>query len=392
MKIAFMTADEKGGCPHYRIYQPSRVINRVFGKEHTAVVVDKYMEQELADAIFANADIYVFQSTFNKKFQDIAKVKPVIFEIDDLMWDNPPLQGNYKDWGVSEVQWEDPNTGEKIWLWKNGVNGFYPMKNAERIELVKRNLAASTAVTVTTEALREFYLPINPNVYAIQNCIDFDLWPETTHKKDGRIRILWHGGEAHYQDIFIIKNVFRKIIEKYDHVDWIMMGSFWPKFFEGIPEHRYKVYKWTCVHAHSYRMICMNADIGIAPLKDTSFNRGKSPLKWMEYSAMRVPTVASDTVVYPEEIEDGVTGLLAGSEDDWMEKISYLIENEEARKRIGQEAYDDVYERFNFEKNIHKWIEVYQKVLGEAHGEAHGEANGEANGEAKEGSYADNSR
>jgi len=128
----------------------------------------------------------------------------------------------------------------------------------------------------------------------------------------------------------------------------------------------------------------MNADIGIAPLKDTSFNRGKSPLKWMEYSAMRVPTVASDTVVYPEEIEDGVTGLLAGSEDDWMEKISYLIENEEARKRIGQEAYDDVYERFNFEKNIHKWIEVYQKVLGEAHGEAHGEA--------KEGSYADNSR
>ena len=73
-------------------------------------------------------------------------------------------------------------------------------------------------------------------------------------------------------------------------------------------------------------------DIGVAPLCDNIFNRCKSANRYLEYSMLSVPTVAVDIGgQFSEIIKDGQTGYLAKTEQDWIDKLSLLIENKEKR-------------------------------------------------------------
>jgi hypothetical protein len=62
----------------------------------------------------------------------------------------------------------------------------------------------------------------------------------------------------------------------------------------------------------------LGLDIGIAPLIDDVFNTGKSAIKYFEYSSNLVPGVYSDTVVYHDTVQHGITGLLAKTQDEWL--------------------------------------------------------------------------
>ena len=82
-----------------------------------------------------------------------------------------------------------------------------------------------------------------------------------------------------------------------------------------------------------------NVDINIIPLlKGDPFREGKSELKFFEAGILSVPSVAVDNGTYREAIDDGADGFLAGSEDEWFEKIEKLINNEELRRNMGKEA------------------------------------------------------
>lgn len=85
------------------------------------------------------------------------------------------------------------------------------------------------------------------------------------------------------------------------------------------------------------------ADINLAPLEDTLFNRAKSELKWFEAALVRVPTAASSIGAFSEMIKDGETGVLCGNtEKEWYEKLAELIENGAMREKIAQNSYQFV--------------------------------------------------
>ena len=62
------------------------------------------------------------------------------------------------------------------------------------------------------------------------------------------------------------------------------------------------------------------------------------------------------------KIKHGENILFAKEKGDWIKHLSYLIENETGRKRIGQNAYDVVMNDYNLEKQAYKWMEVYQQI------------------------------
>lgn len=81
-------------------------------------------------------------------------------------------------------------------------------------------------------------------------------------------------------------------------------------------------------------------DINIAPLELSVFNAAKSENKWVEAALVKVPTVASKVGAFARMIDDGKTGLLCETPDDWREKLLYLVDNPEERKKIGSAAYE----------------------------------------------------
>ncbi|UCD95466.1 MAG: glycosyltransferase, partial [Candidatus Zixiibacteriota bacterium] len=81
-----------------------------------------------------------------------------------------------------------------------------------------------------------------------------------------------------------------------------------------------------------------SSNIGLAPLPDNPFTRGTCSFKVLEYSAAGLPVVASPVGTNAEHVRDSVTGFLAKSGDEWIERITQLIESPQLRVDMGKQG------------------------------------------------------
>jgi len=109
----------------------------------------------------------------------------------------------------------------------------------------------------------------------------------------------------------------------------------------------------------------LQLDIGIAPLVDNEFNRCKSNIKWQEYSIARVAGIFSPTVYQSTSSHvtfDGKLGMIAENQEQWYRCLKNYIICKPLRKDIANHAYSFLYQEYNLEKNIHRWIKTYRKL------------------------------
>jgi len=76
-------------------------------------------------------------------------------------------------------------------------------------------------------------------------------------------------------------------------------------------------------------------DVGIMPLDDTEWERGKCGYKLLQYMAAGRPVVASPVGVNPDIVEPGVTGLLARTPEEWRTALTRLRDDPGLRARMG---------------------------------------------------------
>lgn len=106
-------------------------------------------------------------------------------------------------------------------------------------------------------------------------------------------------------------------------------------------------------------------DIGIMPMPDNEWTKGKVGCKMLQYMANAIPAVVSHTITTTEVIKDGVNGFTASSEEEWIYKLSRLIENIELRKQIGLEGRRSVEKMYSVEASVPKVIEIMELILSE---------------------------
>lgn len=87
-------------------------------------------------------------------------------------------------------------------------------------------------------------------------------------------------------------------------------------------------------------------DVGIMPLPDTPWERGKCGYKLIQYMACGLPVVGSGVGVNPEIIGHGDAGFIADTPDAWVDCLGRLLDNPDLRKRMGTEARAKVEERY----------------------------------------------
>lgn len=104
-------------------------------------------------------------------------------------------------------------------------------------------------------------------------------------------------------------------------------------------------------------------DIGIMPLPNDEWVKGKCGLKGLSYMACGVATVMSPVGVNPDIIQHQVNGLLAATDDEWLEALSYLIENPSIRARLGAAGRQTVVEKYSVEANKHKYLAVLKSLI-----------------------------
>ena len=99
-------------------------------------------------------------------------------------------------------------------------------------------------------------------------------------------------------------------------------------------------------------------DIGIMPLLDRSFERGKCGYKLIQYMACSLPVIASPVGVNKEIVEHGVNGFLAETHEQWERYLRILLDNETLRRQMGRLGRQKVEERYNTQLAAPKLVKM----------------------------------
>lgn len=232
------------------------------------------------------------------------------------------------------------------------------------VRIVKAELREADLVTASTQILADHVRPINGNIVVIPNVVDTALHlkakgrtKEARHAND--IRIYWGGGGGHYDDLLLVKNALLRVFKENPNVK-LVFSNFIPDWAIDLPP--FNVFMIRFAHFNAYPKVLkwLCADVALAPLVDSQFNRCKSHVKYLDYAMADIPGVYSDLDPYGS-VEDGVTGLKAKSESDWYEAITMLVKNADLRKSIAKAAKEDVLSKWT----IDKWAPVYESMLKE---------------------------
>lgn len=105
-------------------------------------------------------------------------------------------------------------------------------------------------------------------------------------------------------------------------------------------------------------------DIGVTPLTDTPWNRGKCGLKALEYMALRVATIASPVGVLTDIVDHGNTGLVARDEKEWHAGLRHLVQEHDLRRRLGDAGRRVVEERYSIDVAATQMHDVFESVCG----------------------------
>jgi glycosyltransferase involved in cell wall biosynthesis len=101
-------------------------------------------------------------------------------------------------------------------------------------------------------------------------------------------------------------------------------------------------------------------DIGIMPLPDEEWSKGKCGFKALQYMALEIPTVASPVGVNTAVIDQGINGFLALSREDWKKYLSLLITDKELRRDVGKRGRQKVTDHYSVCSNAATFLSLLE--------------------------------
>ena len=102
--------------------------------------------------------------------------------------------------------------------------------------------------------------------------------------------------------------------------------------------------------------------IGIMPLIDDEWTRGKSGYKLIQYMSMCIPCVAASIGINKEIIKDGVNGFLVNTPEEWFDRLTLLISDVSLRQKMGKEGFRLAKEMYSYNANAPKFIKILNEV------------------------------
>jgi glycosyltransferase involved in cell wall biosynthesis len=346
-----------GGVGYYRAVTPAKFLGAdIYGEDLKTLGKDS---KEMWQNIFEKYDIVVIKQsdaevpTGMLLFFALYYGKKVVFDFDDNIFEVRPDQAAYK----------------------------YYAPDKQKRAIVSSALSLCHAIFVSTEPLKKAFQErlkkvynAEPSIYVLPNCTDATEWPAPapTRKKV----IGYAGSITHNSDLRMIIPALRNVLMA--HPDWKfeILGAVTSEdtkvLFKDFPEKTLKQLSFKggtdSWKGYPDLLASQGWNVGIAPLIDDEFNRAKSHIKWMEYAMCGIPTLASKVYPYAEPIqgtsviEDGKTGLLFSTPEEFEHKLCALMENGILRDEIASNAKAAVVKDWDYKKHIEKWGRAIEDV------------------------------
>ena len=210
----------------------------------------------------------------------------------------------------------------------------------------------AAGVIVANDFLYEKVQKLNKNIVKIPTVVDLDLYRIKTNKFE-KFTLVWIGTPVTYMYLEKYSDTLRQLAEKYDfELLVIARKSLEKRRIEGV-NMRFK--NWS---QESEIELLLKSHIGIMPLTDDEFSKGKSAFKLIQYSAAGLPVIASPVGENTKVVNNGETGFLAESPKEWLEALGKLIDNNDLYSTMAKNT-----RKASENYSIQKYFPIFQNFI-----------------------------
>lgn len=278
------------------------------------------------DIVFLYREALMINTAVIERLLAASRAK-LVFDFDDSIW----LQG------VSD-------TNSKLAFLRGG-----PSK-------VPAILKHSDMVFVGNQYLADYASTYNANIQIVPTTLDTATHAPRPHAPRERVCIGWSGSPSTIPYIDGLTPALLKLKNRFgERIYFKVMGD--PRYEN--PALGVKGLAW---REETEVEDTAELDIGLMPLPDDPWTRGKCGFKALLYMALAVPPVVSPIGVNADIVQDGVNGFTATTDDEWVEKLSMLVEDADLRQRLGARGRETVVERFSFDSQKDRYVQLLRGV------------------------------
>lgn len=276
------------------------------------------------DLVFIHREACPLGGAFFETFLHVLN-KPIIFDFDDALF-----------LPVSSVS-----------------NSF--VKRLRRPDKIAKIIGISQHVIAGNPYLAEYASRYNSFVSIIPTSIDTDSYFPREKPRDGKIVIGWIGSFTTAGFLFMLEDVFRQLSKRFANIQFKIIGG--NLSINGL--NNIINTPWSM---KTEKEDLGSIDIGIMPMPENRWTRGKCGFKAVLYMSKGIPCVCSPVGITTEIVIDGKNGFLAKSDSEWIEKLSALIENPVLRNTLALAGRKTAEEKYSVRANANKIIEIIRKV------------------------------
>jgi glycosyltransferase involved in cell wall biosynthesis len=276
------------------------------------------------DIIYIHREIFPF---FTPLVEHIARKlsKTMIFDFDDAIFLKPKRWSNWRDF------LRKPSKVGKIC----NISDYVIVGNEYLAEYARK-------YNRTVIILPTVYKSINEST----NFVD---------KGEKKLVIGWIGSWTTLINLEIIKNSIAKLAKEFDFNFHIIGSS--NIYNYKIDEFERIVYiPWKL---ESEEEEISKFDIGIMPLFDDEWEKGKCGFKLIQYMSLGIPVLASPVGINKDLVKNGINGYLASSDEEWYNYLKILFTDKILRKQLGNEAKQFIEVNYSYGKNINLLKKIF---------------------------------
>lgn len=276
------------------------------------------------DAVIIHKEAFPFGPPI---FEQIIKlVQPnIIYDMDDAFWTHPP------QFNQIGRRLRDPQKIQKI-------------------------IQISSIILAGNEYIADYALKYNSSIINFPTVLDTNYYLPRKEIQNEIVTIGWVGRWSSQSYLLDLEDVFRQLLIKYPKINFRFVGA------DGdlpLPDISAEIIDWSLEEEIS---ALIPFDIGIMPLPDDDYSKGKCGFKLLQYMALAIPSVASPVGVNQEIIIDGKNGFLAANNQDWYERLSLLIEHPDLRYSIGLNGRKTIEEDYSLHKYFPKLLDLLNQI------------------------------
>lgn len=366
---------EKSGVQYWRTWTPLWELEKKGLVELRTFEVRSFSSQEVAeglkwcDAVVGRGFSGKAGLSLLRNYQGLGK--PVFVDHDDFNFDIDPWNKAYKWGGTEEVEIQNPKTGEKEWLWKDGVDGFNLQENRVNAGARLAVMQEAALFTTTTPHLKKRFKEITgrDDIMVIPNAVNKKLWkpvPNAREKYTDGFRFGWFISDSHTTDLLYIREALRDFLLQHKDAKLVVMGDWGGVDLTAyFPKEQLETHDFCDLYEEHYSAVagCLGLDVAIAPLAHTEFNECKSPLKFAEYTYLGYPTILENIETYSPYVVDGEHTLLAGNPTEWKMCLNRLYHDKGLRAKLHFNAVQICDSFFDNSKVCMSWYTAYKSLL-----------------------------